>query len=56
MFEWIAQNIATLLIGLVLLLVTAAIIFRMLRNKKNGKSSCGCGCMGCPMSGACHKR
>ncbi len=55
MFTWIAENIATILICFVLILIVAAIIFNMVRNKKKGKSSCGGGCQGCPMSGSCHK-
>ena len=55
MFAWIAQNIATILICLGLLLIVVAILVSLIRNKKQGKSSCGGGCKGCPMSGSCHK-
>lgn len=55
MFDWLAQNIATIFICLVLMLIVAAIIFSLVRNKKKGKSSCGGGCKGCLMSGSCHK-
>ena len=54
MFAWIAANLATILICAGLLAVVAAIVIGMVRNKKKGKSSCGCGCAECPMSGACH--
>jgi hypothetical protein len=56
MWTWLAHNIATILICIVLVGVVAAIIVQMIRNKKKGKSSCGCGCASCPMSGACHEK
>ncbi len=55
MFAWIAGNMGTILVCLVLILIVGAIVFCMVRNKKKGKSSCGGGCQGCPMSGSCHK-
>ena len=36
--------------------VVAAIIISTVRNRKKGKSSCGCGCSNCPMSGSCHSQ
>lgn len=56
MFTWIAANIGTILICLVLLLVVAAIIVSLVRDKKKGKSSCGGNCAHCAMSGSCHKQ
>ncbi|MCI5593273.1 MAG: FeoB-associated Cys-rich membrane protein [Eubacteriales bacterium] len=55
MFTWITENIATIIIALVLALIVAAIVIYLVNNKKQGKSSCGCKCGGCPMSGSCHK-
>lgn len=55
MLDWLSQNLATILICLVLLLIIAAIVFYLVRNKKKGRSSCGGGCKGCPMSGSCHR-
>ena len=55
MFAWIAENIATIIICRVLLLIVAAILYSMARDRKKGKASCGGGCQGCPMSGSCHK-
>lgn len=54
MFTWIMGNMATIIISAVLLLVVAVIIAGMVRDKRKGKSSCGCGCAGCAMNGACH--
>lgn len=54
MFAWITGNIATILICTVLIAVVAAVIAGIVRDKKKGRSSCGCGCASCPMSGSCH--
>ena len=56
MFSWIAANIGTILICLVLLLVVTAIIVSLVRDKKKGKPSCGGNCAHCAMSGSCHKQ
>lgn len=45
---------ATIVISIILAAVIALIIFNMYRKKKQGKSSCGCGCSNCAMSDACH--
>ncbi len=55
MFGWIAANIGTIIVGMVVAGVLAAIIFSIVRDKKKGKSSCGCGCENCAMKGQCHK-
>jgi len=47
---------ATVIISLVLFAIVAGIITKMVKDKKAGKSSCGCGCSNCPMSGECHKK
>ena len=52
MLTWLMENMATIIISAVLVLVVAAIIVSMVRSKRKGKSSCGCGC--CAMNGACH--
>ena len=46
---------ATVIISLILIAIVACIVFKMIKDKKAGKSSCGCGCSSCPMSGSCHK-
>lgn len=52
--EWIMGNLATIIICLILAAVIGLIIYKMLKNRKNGKSSCGYSCSCCPMSGCCH--
>lgn len=56
MFTWVMENMATIIISTVLILAVAAVIVNMVRNKRRGKSSCGCGCAGCAMNGACHPK
>ena len=46
----------TAIVVTVLVVIVGLIIFSMVRNKKAGKSSCGCGCSSCPMSGKCHQK
>lgn len=53
MLTWIMGNMATIIISAVLLLVVAAVIVSMVRGKRKGRSSCGCGCAGCPAGSCC---
>ena len=55
MLAFISDNIATVIICAVLIAVVAAIIVGMAKYRKKGKSSCGCGCAGCPMNGSCRR-
>lgn len=55
MFNWLIENLATIIVSLILAGIIAAVIMKLIKNKKNGKSSCGCGCKGCSMRGKCHK-
>lgn len=56
MFAWLTENIGTIIICAVLFTVVTAIIVSMVKNKKKGKTSCGCGCADCPMDGSCHSK
>ncbi len=56
MLQGIADNAGTILISLALIALVAWIIFGLRKDKKQGKSSCGCNCGSCPMSGSCHKQ
>ncbi len=40
-------NISTLIIGIVLAIIVGLVIYSMIKDKKNGKSSCGGNCKGC---------
>lgn len=56
MLSWLAANGGTIGVAVLLLLVTGSIIAGLVRNRKKGKSSCGCNCGSCPMSGSCHPK
>ena len=56
MSDWLASNIGTIIVSLILAGIVAAIIANMIKKKKAGKSSCGYGCANCAMRGACHKQ
>ena len=56
MFQGIIDNMGTILVSLVLVLLVAGIIVRLRKDKKQGKSACGCSCGSCPMSGSCHRQ
>ena len=44
MWEFFVNNLATIIISLLLLLVVVLIIRKMVKDRKKGRSSCGCGC------------
>ena len=54
MLQWIGANLGTILICLALLAIVTFIIVHLVRQKKQGKSSCGCNCAHCAMHGSCH--
>ena len=54
MFTWIANNIWTILICAVLAVIVALVIVSLVKDKKKGKSTCGCNCAHCAMAGTCH--
>ncbi|MGN1190461.1 MAG: FeoB-associated Cys-rich membrane protein [Candidatus Ornithospirochaeta sp.] len=56
MLNWLKVNIGAIIVCAILILIVAGVIISMIRDKKKGKSSCGCGCSGCPMSGSCHSK
>ena len=54
MMIWLQNNLSTLIVGVVLLAIVAFVCLSMVRNKRKGKSSCGCGCKDCALSDKCH--
>lgn len=56
MLMWLGQNLSTMIISIILLLIVAGIVFYMIKSKRQGKSSCGCNCQSCPMGGACNNK
>ena len=53
MIGWLLNNIGTVIVSLVLAAVIFLIIFKLIKDKKQGRSSCGCGCEHCAMAGKC---
>ncbi len=51
---WLAANLSTIIITLVLIVIVGLILRSMVRDKKNGKSSCGGNCGSCGGCSACH--
>lgn len=54
MIDFFSENIATIIVGLIVLAIVLLIIFKLIKDKKKGKSSCGCGCEHCQNASACH--
>jgi hypothetical protein len=54
MLSWLSENIGTIIVALVLLCIIAAIIRKLIKDKKSGRKSCGCGCENCAMHGHCN--
>lgn len=55
MLSWLSENLATIIICIVLAAIVALIIVKLIKDKKKGKKSCGCGCSNCPSAGMCHQ-
>jgi len=56
MINFLTQNLGTIIVCGILLFIVYAIIAQQIKNKRNGKTSCGCGCSSCAMSDICHKK
>lgn len=56
MLQWIQTNLGTMLICAVLIVIVALIVRSLVRQKRQGKSACGCNCAHCAMHGACHQQ
>ena len=54
MLEWLAANIGTIIVALIVIAVIAFVVARMVKDKKEGKSSCGANCAHCACRGDCH--
>lgn len=58
MLSWLSANLATILVAAVVFGVWGFIVYRLIKNRRAGKSGCSCGgsCSGCPGSLYCHSR
>ncbi len=50
---WLKENLATILVCLLLALIVFFIVRGMIRDRRAGKSSCGGNCAGCGICGKC---
>lgn len=50
------ENAGTIVVTLALISIVAAVIVKLRKDKKRGKSACGCNCGCCPMASECHKQ
>lgn len=49
-------NLSTFIVLLIVVLVFVAIILKAIKNKKEGKGVCSCGCDSCNLKDSCHKK
>ncbi|MCD8106521.1 MAG: FeoB-associated Cys-rich membrane protein [Oscillospiraceae bacterium] len=49
--EWLMDNLATIIVGLLLLTAVIFAIYRLIKEHRNGK--CSGGCPGCSLNGKC---
>ncbi|MCR5429244.1 MAG: FeoB-associated Cys-rich membrane protein [Lachnospiraceae bacterium] len=56
MFEFLSENLGTIIVSAVLLVIVFFVVRSMIVARKKGKTTCGCGCANCAMKGTCHKK
>ncbi len=56
MLAWLSENISTIIVCLILAFAVFMVIRKMVKDKKSGKSGCGCGCESCAMHSVCSAR
>ncbi len=56
MLSFISNNIGTITVSIILFTILLLIIMKIIKDKKHGKSSCGCGCSSCALSELCRKK
>ena len=54
MWSWLQDNIGTIVVCALLAVALGAIAVKMIKDRMQGRSSCGCGCSNCAMQGKCH--
>lgn len=56
MLSVFSENIGSFAVLAIVVLIIGIVAFKLIRDKKRGKSSCSCGCGSCPMSAECHSK
>lgn len=54
MFQFIMNNIGSLIVGAAVLALLVLLSYKLISDKRQGKSSCGAACSSCPNAGLCH--
>lgn len=55
MLDFIVNYGGSVAVGAVVLAVIVLIIVKCVKDRRAGKTSCGCDCTGCAGCGCCHK-
>ena len=53
MLAWLSQNWGSLLVGAIVIGIVAVIVWRIVRNRRAGKTVCGGDCANCHGCSAC---
>ncbi len=56
MIEFLSANLGTIVVFLVVIAVVGFVTAKLIKDKKSGRSSCGCGCENCQSADICHKK
>lgn len=56
MITWIMTNLGNIVVSLILIAIVTAVIFKLIKDKKNGVSSCGGNCKSCGMCASCNRK
>ena len=56
MVLWVKGNIGTIVAALLLIAILCVVVAVIIRDKRKGRSTCGCNCAHCAMAGCCHKK
>ncbi len=56
MIAFLAANWGNLVVAFIVLLIIILAVRKIVKDKKQGRTSCGCGCANCPSAGICHKK
>ena len=55
MMDWLSSNLANIIVIAVVALAVFIAVRSLVKDKKAGKSSCGCNCSNCALAGKCHQ-
>lgn len=56
MFVFLRENLATIIVVLIIAVLVFFALFKLIKDKKRGKTSCGGNCAGCAMRNSCHDK